>query len=113
VLRLRSKILILPLRSRYMKIIQVTRYSSSPSVAKLRKAWKDGMLKLKYDRNSSQYGVKIYKAYSIKTGYLRADFHIIWTKKQVYRLQAHVSAFFDNMSMKEQQAYFSKQVDDQ
>lgn len=90
-----------------MKIIQINNYNNKNTAA-LRKAWKDGLLVLKYDRNSSQYGVKIYKAYSKKTGHLKAEFHIIWTKKQIFRLQHHVNAFFDSLTMKQQQAYFKQ-----
>lgn len=87
-----------------MKITYINNYNNKNTAA-LRKAYKAGLLELVYDRNSSMIGIKIYKAISKKTGSVKAEFHIRWTEKQIFNLDQHVWAFWDNMPFKEQQAY--------
>jgi len=92
-----------------MKIIYINNYNHKNTAA-LRKAWKDGLLELKYDRNSSQYGVKIYRAYSKATGNLKAEFHLIWTKKRIYHLDAQFWAYWESLNMGQQKNYLAQQI---
>jgi hypothetical protein len=58
------------------KIVYVNNYGHK-NTAVLRKAYKKGLIELKFDRDSQGINnKKIFKAYSIKSGRLVAEFHI-------------------------------------